>query len=249
MQVVGPSLFSSVARASRSRGFLRAAVGAALVGLGGCGSGLDASSPAFKAGELGNGGFSFTCDDSVACNKYNAAAQFPEAVAQGATFRVRFVPRDASSTSAGSGAGITVSPVGKDFVTVGTDGLSGGRTGTGIITARNAKGALVEFTPIKIEKADAIAVYDGEYVGNNPVTLDRVTMRLNERKTLRALARRSGRDLAGLLRYEWSVAGGAVAVGRVTDGKVTLDAKSVGNAVVTVAGGAFKQEFSVEVTQ
>jgi hypothetical protein len=221
-----------------------------VVGAGACAD-MAPSSPSYKPGELGNGGFQFTCDDSVACNKFNAAQEFPNTVAQGASFTVRYVPRDATQTKPGSNAGITTSPVGTTFLSTGPDGLVGVRAGVGTITARNAQGSLVEFTAIKIERPDAIVVYDGEYTGTTtPVTIDKVTLKVNEVKTLRALARRTGHDLAGLLTYEWSTdTSSVVKVDTVTNGKVTLVGKSAGSAKIIVKGGSFEQDVPVEVSQ
>ena len=48
----------------------------------------------YKPGELGNGGFYFSCDNAVSCNRYsNDASKFPEAVSLGSTFQVRFEPK------------------------------------------------------------------------------------------------------------------------------------------------------------
>ncbi len=224
---------------------------AAALALGACSSKAD--SPSYKPGELGNGGFVFTCDDSVACNKFNAAAQFPNVVAQSATFKVRYVPRDAKTNDPGSGAGVTVSPVGTTYLSTGADGLVGLKGGIGTITARNAQGSLVEFTTIKIEKPDAIVVYDGEYTGTTtPVTIDKVRLKVGQPKTLRALSRRAGRDLAGMLNYQWSTENEAVVrVDGTTQstGKITIVGNAAGSTTITVEGGSFKQDVPVEVSQ
>lgn len=216
----------------------------------GCSSKLESGTPAYKAGELGNGGFEFTCDDSVACNKFNAAATFPNTVARGASFRVKYVPRDARTNEPGSSAGVTTSAVGNTYLSYGPDGFVGVKAGLGTITARNAQGQLVEFTTIKIEKPDTIVVYDGEYSGTTtPPLIDKVTLSVGERKTLRALARSGGHDLAGLLQYEWATDGVIVGVDSPMQGKATITAKKAGTATLTVTGGTFTQEIPVEVSQ
>src|SRR6185295_17595660 len=62
-------------------------------------SGCSATNGGSKDGELGNGGFYFSCNDAVACTPYsNDAAKFPKAVSLGSTFTVRFVPKPISNS-------------------------------------------------------------------------------------------------------------------------------------------------------
>src|SRR5690348_3653742 len=100
------------------------ALGAALLTCG-CSSTRD---PGYKEGDLGNGGFYFSCDDAVTCVPYsNDAAKFPKSVSLGSTFSVRFVPEQSSGlhitfNESAPDRGITVAPVG-EFVSRGPNGL------------------------------------------------------------------------------------------------------------------------------
>src|SRR5690242_6291368 len=58
-----------------------------------------AGSASYKQGELGNGAFLFKCDDTVACDFWSGAAKtFPEYVATGSNFQLRFVARSDQGT-------------------------------------------------------------------------------------------------------------------------------------------------------
>ena len=57
-------------------------------------SGCSLTDSGYKPGELGNGGFYFSCSDAVACTRYsNDASKFPQLVSLGSTFEVRFVSK------------------------------------------------------------------------------------------------------------------------------------------------------------
>lgn len=219
----------------------------------GCGSAADKAS--YKAGELGNGGFNFQCDDSVACDRYNAAKSFPTDVALGSTFRVRYIPKDSdvSVNQTPADTGVTVGTIGSTYLQYGPDGFAALKAGIGAVTARNAQGSLVEYTTIRVTPPDALVVYDAAYQssqGSTPPKVSNVSIKLNEEKSLRALARAKSQDLAGSLKYEWtSSAENIVETNSDAQGRVTLVGKAVGNATVTVEGGTFKQTFPVVVTE
>ena len=93
-------------------------------------AGCSASDSGSKPGELGNGGFYFSCDDAVACSRYtNDASKFPEAVSVGSTFAVRFVPKtnsglDIHFNESAVDRGITVNAIGDVYVSRGAKGLA-----------------------------------------------------------------------------------------------------------------------------
>src|SRR5690242_15742995 len=74
------------------------------------------SSQSVQKGLLGNGGFTFRCDDSVACDRWNNADTFPEAVALGSNFDLQFYLLDGTrgySYLKDAERGTTIEPVGK----------------------------------------------------------------------------------------------------------------------------------------
>ena len=98
-----------------------------ILGVGALAAACSSSDSGYQPGNLGNGGFYFSCDDAVACSKYsNDASKFPKAVSLGSTFAVRFVPKPSSGldihfNEAAPDRGITVQPI-ADFVTIGPMG-------------------------------------------------------------------------------------------------------------------------------
>ena len=104
--------------------------------LAGCSSNPSSGSPAYKAGELGNGDFLFQCDDSVACDRWstNAAKDFPEQIASGSTFDVRFVANGEQGISlipnGSTYSGVTGEPV-APYVSTGPDGFLAKQPGFG----------------------------------------------------------------------------------------------------------------------
>lgn len=223
-----------------------AALGLA-VALGGCQSigSPGPGSPSYREGQLGNGGFAFECDDSVACDRFtNTAKTFPDAIALGSTFRVRYIPKDADVK------GVTVGSVGSTFVThAATGGLAATKAGYATITAVNGTGSLVEFVTVPVRAPDALVVYDAAYKGTSPSRITSLTLAVGAGKSLRALARAKQADLAGTLAYEWTAsASDVVDVRAEASGKVTLTGLVPGKARVSVVGGTFTQELDVEVT-
>jgi hypothetical protein len=233
----------SIARAHASLATLAAL--AALAALAGCQSNGVPTGAQVATGQLGNGGFAFDCDDSVACDRYtNAAKSFPDAIALSSTFTIRYVPK-----SGGSSTGVTVGAVGETFIAPGVNGLTALHTGYGTIVARNASGAVVEFASVPIYKPESLVIYDAAYTGTSPVPITSVTLHVGEVRNLRALARAHTFDLAGTLQYEWtSPSDGVLTLNQEATGKVTLSGATVGTTHLTVAGGTFEQDLSVQVT-
>ena len=195
-------------------------------------------------GQLGNGGFAFECDDSVACDRYSHTAKtFPDAVALGSTFRVRYVAKGSSDATS-----VTVGSVG-DWFTPALRGLSAQKKGWGTFVARDNAGKILDFVTVPVVSADQIVVYDAAYVGDTPTRVTSVKLGVGDTKSFRALARRGTDDLAGMLAYDWSApATGVVQIDAQASGKVAITGIGAGTTRVTVEGASYKQTLDVEVT-
>lgn len=214
---------------------------------GGC-----SSTDGYKPGELGNGGFYFSCNDAVSCSRYsNDAAKFPSAVSLGSSFQVRFVPK-ASDTlikfdEKAPDRGITINPVG-EYVSRGGNGLVALKSGYATITSRDASGQLVDFVTIRVAKPDALVVYSAEDVRDAPDRVDTVSLGKTERRNYRAFAQEKNAVLAGTLAVEWTSSNpNIVAIDGTLEGKVTVVGRAPGNANLIAIGGTFRQEIPVEV--
>ncbi|MEA2750995.1 MAG: hypothetical protein QOI41_5138 [Myxococcales bacterium] len=219
-------------------------------------AGCSLSDPGLKPGELGNGGFHFSCDDAVACSKYTGSAtQFPDAVALGSTFAVTFTPKSASGldihfNEAAPDRGITVSPVSDVFVTRGANGLVALKTGYATINSRDAAGHLVDYIVLRVAKPDALVVYSADQPTTDPVAVDAVQLSLSQgdRKTFRAFAQQNKAGLAGSLQLEWTSTNPLVAeVTSTTGGVATLVPRSTGSAMLVATGGTFTQQVPITV--
>jgi len=232
--------------------FLASLVVAALSVLGGCQ--LDDSG--YKAGELGNGGFYFSCDDAAACSRYtNDASKFPKDVAVSSTFGVRFVPKTDTTgiqihfNDSNPDRGIVIQTIG-DFVSKGPKGLTAVKTGYTSIVARDAAGFVIDYTVIQIAKPDSLVVFAADDPSTNPPRIERVALANGERRAFRAFAQKNKADLAGSLQVDWKSDDPTVAeVENTTDGKVTIIARKSGSTMLKVRGATFEQVVPVEVTQ
>ena len=105
-------------------------------------------------GELGNGGFKYLCDASTPrCQADGTAQVFPDAIASGARFNLRF------ERKGGKASVEAVRPVAKDIInTVDTEPPSfvAIKPGWGGFVARNASGELVDFSMTRILRAARI---------------------------------------------------------------------------------------------
>jgi hypothetical protein len=234
------------------RPLLAAAVAAALT------IGCSLSDSGSKAGELGNGGFYFSCDDAVACSKYtDDASKFPEAVSVGSTFSVRFVPKtttgvDIHFNESAPDRGVTVSPIGDTFVSRGAKGLAAVKVGYATLASRDATGHLVDYVVVRVAKPDALVVYSADESRTDPPSVESIDMSLssNTRKSFRAFAQANKANLAGSLQIEWTSSNKAVAdIESTSDGKATIVARSAGNAMLVATGGTFTQQIPITVKQ
>lgn len=235
----------------RWRPFLAALAAAAVAA--GCSS-LD---PNAKQGELGNGGFHFSCDDAVACSKYSdTAAKFPDAVALGSTFSVSFVPKttaglDIHFNEAAPDRGITITPISDVYVTRGVKGLVAVKSGYATVASRDASGQLVDYVVFRVAKPDALVVYSADMPTNTnpaPVGAIELSLSLGDRKTFRAFAQQNEANLAGSLQLEWTSTNPLVAeVQSTTDGVATVVPRSAGSAMLVATGGTFTQQVPITV--
>lgn len=217
-------------------------------------SGCSLSDGGYKAGELGNGGFYFSCNDAVACTRYsNDASKFPQVVSLGSTFDVRFVSKTTDADThitfneKAPDRGITINPVG-EYISRGPTGLVALKSGFGTITSRDAAGQLVDFVNIRVAKPDALVVYAAEDASETPARIETVTLVKTDRRTYRAFAQEKKAVLAGTLAIEWKSSNSAIVdVESTSEGKATIVARAAGSAKLIATGGTFTQEISVEV--
>jgi hypothetical protein len=219
-------------------------------------AGCSSSDPGTKQGELGNGGFHFSCDDAVACGKYTDTAQkFPDAVALGSTFAVTFTPKTASGldihfNEAAPARGITVSPISDVFVTRGVKGLVALKSGYATIASRDASGQLVDYVVLRVARPDALVIYSADQPASDPVAVSAVELSVSaaDRKMFRAFAQQNKADLAGSLQLEWTSTNPLVAeVQNATDGMATVVPRSAGSAMLVATGGTFTQQIPITV--
>jgi hypothetical protein len=220
-------------------------------------AGCSLSDSGQKPGELGNGGFYFSCDDAVSCSRYsNDAAKFPEAVSVGSTFAVRFVPKSNSGldihfNESVVDRGITVNPISETYVSRGAKGLAAVKTGYATLASRDASGALVDYVVVRVAKPDALVVYSADDVTDTPAHVDSISLSVgaSDQRSYRAFAQQNSATLAGSLAVEWTSTNPSVAsVASTTDGKATIVAKSAGSAMLVAVGGAFTQQIPVTVS-
>lgn len=209
------------------------------------------SSASVQKGQLGNGGFTFRCDDSVACDRWNNADNFPEAVALGSTFDMQFYLLDGTrgySYLKDAESGTTIETVGK-YINRGASGFAAVEPGVATLAARDQKGWLVDYITVRIRKPDSLTIYDSEYKGEDPTRIQRVTLAAkNERKSFRVVAKAGVEDLAGMVTVEWtSDDDSIVAIEGYSKGKVTIVATGIGNTNLRAKGASIEQVLPVIV--
>lgn len=205
-----------------------------------------------KAGELGNGGFAFSCDDGAACAPYShEATTFPSAVSLSATFDVSFRPRSTSSDEPQPQGGITLSSVGGEFFSRGPQGFVAQREGYGTIAAFDATGKLVDYTVIEIIKPDVLTIYDAEREASDdvdPPSLDVIELREGESRSFRVLPRNdAGLPLAGKVGVKWSALSSIASVQAESSGKYSVYGNAAGATTIAIDGAALHREIKVLV--
>ena len=239
--------------------------------LGAC---ADTGSPgpgdaAYQSGELGNGGFTFSCaDTNLACLEQSSgdAKAFPAGVAKLSTFRVRYVPKPgyestvnvviddtsgAASASAGSKNTGSIQEVGGKFLEKRADGFFARAPGLGTIVARDAGGNLIEFTTIPIREAARLVVYEAAFAGSQSQSSTRsITMTKGEQKSYRVVAQdATAQNLGGSFVTEWKAVDETIATLDSRDrGVLNLVGLAAGKTTIKVTGLGLSTEVPVEVS-
>lgn len=226
---------------------------AAAVALAGCSGNPSSGSTAYKPGELGNGDFLFACDDSVACDRWSTgdAADFPDQIATGANFDVRFVSKGQQGSSITINEkrydGITVQPV-RPNIGSGPDGFSSEKPGFATVTARDNRGMIIDYTTLRFVEPDALVVYKADYKGNDPPQVQAMNLTVGATESFRAVAQYKLSSVAGSVRINWSSAdSNIVQVESYSRGVVRFVAKGAGKTTLTAVGAALTKEIEVEV--
>lgn len=216
--------------------------------------GCQVTESGYEAGQLGNGGFYFSCDDAVACSRYSDdASKFPKAVSLGSTFAVRYVPKASSGldvhfNEAAPDRGVTVAPISDVYVSRGASGLAAVKSGYATLASRDAAGQLVDYVVVRVAKPDALVVYEADDARTDPTVVSTVALAPGDRRAFRAFAQENKEDLAGSLQLDWRSSNpGVVEVVSTTGGKATVLARSAGTATLEAIGGTFTQSIPVEV--
>ncbi len=213
-----------------------------------CSNDLTPADSGYSPGELGNGGFAFSCDDSVVCGKFNSAEDFPKnGIARGSTFRLRYVPRTGYS---GDAVGVTLATVGNTYFSITSGTFLALTPGQGSVVAYDNTGSVLEYKTLAIYTPDKIVVYDGEdTTTTSPIPISTIDLSVSDVRTFRALAQKSNLDLAGALKYEWRETGSAALLTVSSDntGKVSVRANKTGTTTLEVTGATFTQQVSVTV--
>lgn len=260
---------SSTSRARVLAPLLAAFAVGALGALGGCSSeGVGPGSAAYQSGELGNGGFTFSCaDTNLACLEQSSgdAKAFPAGVAKLSSFRVRYVPKPgyessvnviiddtggSASASAGSKSTGSLEVVGDKYLQKRSDGIFALAPGLGTIVARDASGNLIEFTTIPIREAARLVVYEAAFTGSQSQSSTRsITMKKGEQKSYRVVAQdATAQNLGGSFVTEWKAVDEAVATLDSRDrGVLNLVGLAAGKTTIRVTGLGLSTEVPVEV--
>jgi hypothetical protein len=207
--------------------------------------------PAYRQGELGNGGFLFQCDDSVACDRWstNNAKDFPKRIATGSVFNLRFVPTDDQGLDLDGAdtAGVTLQAV-EPYVGRGTEGFAALKPGYGTVMAKRANGAVVDYVTLTIVQPTTLVVYPAEYKGTSPERIEKIAMKVNDTKSYRVVAESNGEAVAGSVRMAWSSAANEVVSVTYQSGVARLSAGKAGRTTLTAEGAALSRSIDVEVT-
>src|SRR5256885_9680033 len=134
--------------------------------LAGCNAKGDllSGTPPAKRGALGNGDFTFRCDDSVACDRWsNNAATFPDRVASGATFDLNYslktegISLEIHVNETPEARGYRLEPV-PPFASKRSAGVAAVKPRDPTVLVRDGKGWVVDHLPIPIRKPHGFCV-------------------------------------------------------------------------------------------
>jgi len=221
--------------------------------LAACSASASTGDPAYKTGALGNGAFLFSCDDSVACAKWNDnAKEFPTLFTTGSTFRLTLVANvDPGSPYVAIGStanpGVTLEAVGP-YVGSGLDGFAALQPGYGTVVAHDRDGKVIDYVPLHIVVPDALVVYDAAYTGDHPPSVDALSLQNGDRPSYRTVGEVASEASAGSIRVAWTAADPTtLAIESYTDGVVTLHALRHGTTTLTAVGAALTKTITVDV--
>lgn len=206
--------------------------------------------PAYERGTLNNGGFLFSCDDSVACSRWNDnAKEFPTMITTGSNFDLTYVASEDQGDVLVNPEypGMTLEAV-SPYMGQGPDGFAALRPGYGTVVAHDREGRVIDYVTLHIVKPDALVVYDAAYKGLDPVPIDALTLVAEDRKQFRTVGETNHEASAGSIRVEWvSDDPAVVKVESYKSGVVTLRAVAAGKATITASGAALEKTIPVEV--
>ncbi len=234
-------------------GIIALAIGA----LVGCSDNPRAGDPAYKEGELGNGDFLFACDDGAACLPYSGdASRFPDQIATGSNFDVRFVAKNQQGSAIvikdKRYEGIVAQPVGP-FVGKGPEGFAALKPGYGTIIVRDSKGTVIDYVTLKFVQPNDLIVYEADYDvgrGKEPPRIQTMTMTVGAAQSYRVVAEYGAEPAAGSIPVKWASENTEfVVVESYTRGVVNLRAKAAGKATLKAVAGGLEKKIEVEVTQ
>ena len=235
-------------------GIIALAIGA----LAGCSGNPGAGNAAYKEGELGNGDFLFACDDGAACLPYSGdASKFPEQIATGSNFDVRFVAKEQQGSAIiikeKRFEGIVAQPV-EPFVSKGPEGFTAKKPGFGTIIVRDSKGTVIDYVTIKIVQPNDLIVYEADYDvgrGKEPPRIQTMTMKVGAAQSYRVVAEYGAEPAAGSIPVKWEFpeSTDVAVVESYTRGVVNLRAKTAGKATLKAVAGGLEKTIEVEVTQ
>lgn len=207
----------------------------------GCLAGCDASN---QLGELGNGTFSYDCDSATVCNTQGAANEFPAGIATGSTFRVSFDNLKAKSA-------VRLAPISPSFLRKSGDAFVAIREGFGGIAAFDRNDDVIDYLFVKLETPAGLRVSTLPGEARDATVAPIVVAGPSGTQDLRVRPRaRDGRDLGGVLAFEWTAADPAIVAvdfDRSDSSFATLRAVGTGKTAVTVVGAALQTTFDVEV--
>lgn len=223
-----------------------------------CSSAGISNTPQAQRGDLGNGDFTFLCDDSVACERWSGnAAVFPERVASGSTFELNYFLKNDEGTvqikinETPESRGYRLEGVGQRASKT-TTGLTATKPGRATFVVRDAKGWVVDYTSIQIVKPQGLIIYDSEFRSNtdSPPHITKVDMNMTTatRKSFRVVAEYEAEPVAGAIPVKWTSSNPAVVdIEGYSRGKVTVVARGVGTATIKADGAGLNSEIPVEV--
>ena len=246
------------------RGWLAraAVVGTAIVATAGCSfnGNPGAGSPASKSGELGNGTFTFRCDDSVACDRWNnVATNFPTEVAADSHFELNFFHKNESTgiidiriNEPPENRGLRIDPVAPYAKKDSTGKFEVAKSGVATFAARDGRGWIVDYVHVDVVKPDGLVVYDADFSNtkDDPPRIASINLGAGDRRSYRTVAEHEKRALAGAILVDWtSLDENVVAIESYAGGKVTIIAKGPGKTRIQAVGAGATEEIDVEVAQ